>query len=332
MSGEFEMGSRQNQVMYFPGQIFFEHTRIINMESLAPMPALRFNSPPKKQADSNRLNWLIASFMVLFHVGAVAALFFFTWKALFVAIFLYWISASLGLGMCYHRLLTHRSFTTPKWFEYFLTVCAVTAVEGGPLLWVATHRKHHQFADKEGDPHSPRDGKWWAHVGWILVGNALRQDQETLDRYVPDLQEDKFHVWITVYHFVPTVILGVALYAIGGLPFLLWGIFFRTVAGLHATWLVNSVSHIWGSRRFETRDTSTNNWWVALLTFGDGWHNNHHANPVSARHGLRWYEIDFNWYTIWILERVGLASNIYQAQLRTPARASEPLPISPGAD
>jgi stearoyl-CoA desaturase (delta-9 desaturase) len=146
----------------------------------------------------------------------------------------------------------------------------------------------------------------------------LRQDISTLKRYVPDLAEDNFHVWVTKYHLVPTVILGLALLAIGGLPFVLWGIFFRTVAGLHTTWLVNSVSHIWGSRRFETRDTSTNNWWVALLSFGDGWHNNHHANPVSARHGLEWYEIDVNWYTIWIFKQLGLASHIHQAQL--PAR------------
>jgi stearoyl-CoA desaturase (delta-9 desaturase) len=251
---------------------------------------------------------------------------------LFVAIFLYWVSASLGLGMCYHRLLTHRSYRTPKWLEYALTICAVTAVEGGPLLWVATHRIHHQFADKEGDPHSPRDGKWWAHVGWILVGNALRQDAATLDRYVPDLVEDRFHVWITEYHFVPTIVLGIALFALGGWPFLLWGVFLRTVAGLHATWLVNSVSHVWGSRRFETRDTSTNSWWVALLSFGDGWHNNHHANPTSARHGLAWYEIDFNWYGIWFLERLGLASNVHQTQLRTGARPGKALVADQGTD
>lgn len=306
-------------------QIFLGPALKIYAETPAHMASLRFNSPRKVLSDHNRPNWLIASFMLMFHAGAIAALFFFTWNALFVAIFLYWVSASLGLGMCYHRLLTHRSFKTPKWFEYFLTVCAVIAVEGGPLLWVTTHRIHHQFADKEGDPHSPRDGKWWAHVGWILVGNALRQDAATLDRYVPDLAEDKFHTWITVYHFVPTVVLGVVLYFIGGLPFLLWGIFLRTVAGLHATWLVNSVSHIWGTRRFETRDTSTNNWWVALLSFGDGWHNNHHANPVLARHGLKWYEIDFNWYTIWILAQLGLASDIYGPKLPSRARMREPL-------
>ncbi|MGC2001359.1 MAG: fatty acid desaturase [Candidatus Acidiferrales bacterium] len=245
----------------------------------------------------------------------MVALFFFSWSGLFVAIFLFWVTGGLGLGICFHRLLTHRSFATPKWFEYFLTFCGVAALEGGPLLWVATHRKHHQFADKEGDPHSPRDGKWWSHAGWILVGNALRQDVATLKRYVPDLAEDRVHVWLTKYHLLPSAILGVALFAIGGFRLVLWGVFFRTVVGLHATWIVNSAGHIWGSRRFETRDTSTNNWWVALISFGDGWHNNHHAYPVSARHGLKWYEIDCNWYTIWILKQFGLVSHIHRAEL-----------------
>jgi len=272
--------------------------------------------------------------MLLFHAGAVVALFYFTWNALFVAIFLYWVGGSLGIGVGYHRLLTHRSFKTPKWLEYVLTLCAATAMEGGPLLWVATHRTHHQFPDEEGDPHSPRDGKWWAHVGWILVGNALRQDASTLSRYVPDLAKDKFHVWITEFHFVPMLILAGLLYAVGGLPFLLWGIFFRMVAGLHATWLVNSATHMWGSRRFETRDLSTNSWWVALLTFGEGWHNNHHAHPASARHGLRWYEIDFNWYAIWILKQLGLASHIQRARLpeHTPLPAAVLAPPDQGTD
>ena len=287
------------------------------------MRTLRFNTLRKSQPGKNKLNILIASFLGLFHVGAVAALFFFTWNAFFVALFLYWVTAILGIGMCYHRLLTHRSFKTPLWVEYCLTVCAASAMEGGPLLWVATHRMHHQFTDGEGDPHSPKDGKWWAHVGWILVGDALRQDSTTLDRYVPDLAEDKFHVWITEYHFVPTIALGIVLFAIGGLPFLLWGIFFRIVMGHHATWLVNSATHIWGSRRFETRDRSTNNWWVSLLTLGEGWHNNHHAYPVSARHGMKWYEIDFNWYVIMLLKRVGLASHVHQAKLSTRPLPSE---------
>src|SRR6202166_3628290 len=286
----------------------------------------------KQSSGENQINWVTATFMELFHVGAVVALFFFTWKAFFVAIFLYWVAGSLGIGMGYHRLLTHRGYKTPKWLEYSLTVCAVTAVEGGPLLWVATHRMHHQFADGEGDPHSPRDGKWWSHMGWILVGDALRQDATTLDRYVPDLAADKFHVWITEYHFVPTIILGAVLFAIGGLPFLLWGIFFRIVMGHHATWLVNSATHIWGSRRFDARDRSTNRWWVSFLTLGEGWHNNHHAYPVSARHGLEWYEIDFNWYVILLLKQIGLASHVHRAKLstRTLAGDSLALPLDAG--
>jgi stearoyl-CoA desaturase (delta-9 desaturase) len=290
------------------------------------MRPLRFNTSRDNGPGNKKFNWLIASFMLLLHAGAVVALFFFTWPAFFVAIFLYWVTCGLGAGICYHRLLTHRSFKTPKWFEYALTICAVTAVEGGPLLWVATHRMHHQFTDVEGDPHSPRDGKWWSHMGWILVGNALRQDADTIDRYVPDLAADKFHVWITEYHFVPTLVLGVLLFAIGGWPFLLWGVFFRTVFGLHATFLVNSATHIWGSRPYKTRDLSTNSLWIALLTFGDGWHNNHHAFPVSARHGLKWHQIDFNWYTIWTFKQLGLASGIQRAKL-PPLRSPHSLAL-----
>ena len=264
----------------------------------------------RKAAAEDQTNWATAFFMAAFHMGAVAALFFLTWKAVLVAIFLWWISGSFGIGMGYHRLLTHRGYRTPKWVEYFLTVCATLTLEGGPIFWVATHRIHHQFTDQEGDPHSPRDGKWWSHMGWILTGRSMHHDTTTLARYVPDLAQDKFHLWITKYHYLPIIALGLLLIGLGGLPFLLWGIFLRTVVGLHATWLVNSATHIWGSRRFATRDDSTNNWFVAFLTFGEGWHNNHHAHPTSARHGLKWYEIDMNWYGIWMLKVVGLAKQI----------------------
>src|SRR5579872_7449918 len=238
----------------------------------------------RRQPGDRDINWVTSSFMVLFHLGAIAALFFFTWKALLVALFLWWVSGSLGVGMCYHRLLTHRAYKTPKWVEYFLTVCATLALEGGPIFWVATHRIHHQFSDREGDPHSPRDGKWWAHVGWILVGKAMHHDTTTLARYVPDLAKDRFHVWLTKFHWVPLTVLGLALLALGGWNYVLWGIFLRTTVGLHATWLVNSATHLWGSRRFNTRDDSRNSWWVAALSFGEGWHNNHHAHPASAAH------------------------------------------------
>ena len=277
----------------------------------------------KESAQNSGINWVTAIFMLLFHMGAVAALFFFSWEPFLLAIFLYWVGGSLGIGIGYHRLLTHRGYKTPKWVEYFLTTCAVLALEGGPIFWVATHRIHHQYSDKEGDPHSPRDGKWWAHVGWILVGKSMHHDTKTLSRYVPDLAKDKFHVWITKYHYVPMIVLGLALLAIGGIPYLLWGVCFRTVLGLHATWLVNSATHIWGSRRFQTRDDSTNSWWVALFSFGEGWHNNHHAHPVSSRHGLTWYEVDLNWYGIWLLSKLGLARDVYRYKLSSREQSNK---------
>jgi stearoyl-CoA desaturase (delta-9 desaturase) len=158
----------------------------------------------------------------------------------------------------------------------------------------------------------------------------MHHDTSTLARYVPDLAKDKFHVWITKYHYVPIIGLAVVLYAIGGVPCVLWGIFLRTTLGLHATWLVNSATHVWGSRRFVTRDTSTNNFVVALLTFGEGWHNNHHAHPTSARHGLRWYEVDLNWYGIWILKKLNLAKQIQRAKWND-RRMTEDVLVPPAA-
>jgi sn-1 stearoyl-lipid 9-desaturase len=285
----------------------------------------------RKAAREGEINWVTTIFMTLFHIGAVAALFFFTWKALFVAVFLYWVGCSLGIGMGYHRLLTHRGYKTPRWVEYFLTVCGTLALEGGPIFWVATHRIHHQHSDQEGDPHSPVDGKWWAHAGWILTGRAMHQDTATLSRYTPDLCKDRFHVFISKYHYLPMIVLGAVLFAIGGIPFLFWGVFLRTVVGLHSTWLVNSATHSWGSRRFATRDRSTNSWWVALVSFGEGWHNNHHAHPTSARHGLAWYEIDLNWYGIWALQKLGLARQVYRVKLSAAKQIAGKISVASAA-
>jgi fatty-acid desaturase len=254
--------------------------------------------------------WHTSIFLALFHVGAIAALFMFSWKALAVAIGLWWITASLGVGMGFHRLLTHRGYRTPKLVEYFLTFCGALALEGGHIQWVVTHRIHHAHTDVPGDPHTPRDGGWWSHIGWMLKGNAQAHDAAVVARYAPDLVKDKFHVWLNRVYWVPLVLLGFALLTLGGWPYLMWGIFFRVTVNLHATWLVNSASHMWGKRRFATRDDSKNNWWVALLTFGEGWHNNHHAYPTSARHGLAWYEIDLNWWGIRVMQFLRLAKAV----------------------
>jgi fatty-acid desaturase len=277
------------------------------------------------------LNWLTAVVMVALHLGALAAFFFFTWQRLTVMLALYIVAVNIGIGMCYHRLLTHRGYRVPKWLEYSMTVCATLALEGGPMFWVSTHRVHHQHSDREGDPHTPRDGGWWAHVGWLLWGHALHAQTELLSRYSPDLLRDRFHVWISKYHWIPLAASGALLFGLGWLTggarnavgMLLWGGFLRVTLGLHATWLVNSASHLWGYRRFETRDDSRNNWWVALFSGGEGWHNNHHAHPVAARHGLAWWEIDPNYWGIWMLSKLGLATRIKLAQFdrRSPKPA-----------
>jgi stearoyl-CoA desaturase (delta-9 desaturase) len=264
------------------------------------------------------LNWLTATAMSGFHVGAVAALFVVDYGAMLAALILYYAAGMLGIGMAYHRLLTHRGYKTKKWIEYLLTFCGTLALEGGPIFWVATHRIHHQKSDQEGDPHTPREGTWWAHMGWIVFGQGLHHDASVLARYVPDLSRDRGHVWLSKYHWVGNVGVGLALLVFGGIPYVLWGIFFRTTVGLHATWLVNSATHKWGSRRYNTRDDSTNNWWVALVTFGEGWHNNHHAHPTSARHGLAWYELDQNWIGIRTLQLLGLAWDVKLARIRQP--------------
>ena len=155
---------------------------------------------------SQPVNWGITAFMVALHIAALAAVFFFTWKAFLLAVVMWWVAGSLGIGMGYHRLLTHRGYKTPKGVEYFLTICGTLAFEGGPISWVAKHRLHHQNTDKEGDPHSPRDGGFWAHMGWILTGRAMHRDRSELLPYVPDLRKDKFHLWMSNWHVIPSLV------------------------------------------------------------------------------------------------------------------------------
>jgi stearoyl-CoA desaturase (delta-9 desaturase) len=259
-------------------------------------------------------------FMLLFHVGATLALWSFSWPALGVAVLTWWVAGGLGIGIGYHRLLTHRGFVVAKPVEYALTVCGALALQGGAIAWVATHRRHHAHAEREGDPHSPRHGFWWSHMGWIVNGISDHREVEAAGRYAPELAADRFHVWLSRWNFLPQLPLAAILYWAGGWPFVLWGICVRVVFSWHATCLVNSAAHVWGGRRFETRDDSRNNWWVALMSFGEGWHNNHHAFPAAARHGLAWYELDINWYAIWTLEKLGLAAGVRRAKL--PATAA----------
>jgi stearoyl-CoA desaturase (delta-9 desaturase) len=231
---------------------------------------------------------------------------------LLVCVIGHWVTGGLGITLTYHRLLTHRSFATrPKALEYLLTIIGCCASEGGAIGWVADHRRHHAFSDEEGDVHSPNRGFGWAHMFWWMTPDITSvHTDDYYRRWAPDLMKDPIHRFLDKYFIVFPILSAVALYAIGGMPWLVWGFFVRSVSVLHSTWLVNSATHIWGYRTFETRDKSTNLWWVALITFGEGWHNNHHAYQTSARHGMRWWEIDTTYILIKCMSFVGLAYNL----------------------
>jgi len=263
------------------------------------------------------LNWSAGVTLAALHIAAIVALFYFQWRYLAVAAVLHWVATGLGISMGYHRLHTHRSYRVPKALEHFLAVCGTLTLQGGPIYWAATHRLHHQKSDQPGDPHSPVDGAWWSHIGWIVFSERNNEENKMVSRYARDLSKDRFYVWLNNYHWVPLAGLAVLLFVLGGMGLVLWAIAFRIVFGLHSTWLVNSATHMWGGRRFATHDDSRNTWWVALLTFGEGWHNNHHAYPTSARHGLAWYEFDPSWITIRILKFFGVAKAIQAVNVNT---------------
>ncbi len=270
-----------------------------------------------------RIKWDILIGMIVIHAGALLAFWTFNWKAfwLFVAL---QVVTSLGITLCYHRLLTHRSFQVPKWLEYVLTVCGLLALQGGPLKWVSTHRVHHAFSDRPNDPHSPNKGFWWAHMLWLFAWDDLTDVPEKYLKFVTDLNRDPVHRFLERTNALWSFALGGILFAWGGLPFLAWGFFARLVCVYHGTWLVNSASHLWGYQSYDTNEGSRNNWWVALISYGEGWHNNHHAYPHSAAHGLRWWEVDPTYFLIRLFGFFGLATNIRMPQ-GNPARLPNPI-------
>lgn len=258
-----------------------------------------------------KLKWPTLIGILAVHAGLIWAPMTFSWRAFWIFIALNWITIGLGITLGYHRLLTHRSFKTPKWLEYVFADCGALAAQGGPIKWVATHRVHHAFSDRPQDPHSPTRGFWWAHMGWLLAYDEVLDHPTKHWRYAPELGRDPVHRFIGKTNILQQVVLGLLLFAAGGWPFVVWGSFVRIVFGWHCTWAVNSACHLWGYRTYETGERSTNNLWVALLTYGDGWHNNHHAYPISAAHGLRWWELDLTHLTLRIFAGLRLAEDIH---------------------
>ena len=260
--------------------------------------------------NGRRFDWVNVVYFGWIHLMVLAAPFTFSWSAVAVMAFLWWVSGSVGIGFTYHRMLTHRGFKAPKWLEYLGTVCGMLMSEGGAITWVAMHRIHHAQSDKAGqDLHTPKDGFWWSHVGWILCKLDLSY-REMEQRYAPELVADPVHRVLNRLHVFPNILLGFALFGLGGWSWLIWGMFVRLVIGLNTTWFVNSATHTWGYRTFETPEDSRNLWWVGLLAWGEGWHNNHHAFQRSARHGLEWWEFDANWVLIRTLAALGLVTDV----------------------
>ncbi len=253
--------------------------------------------------------WNIIIYMAAVHLVALFAFLpsNFNWQALGVAFFLYWLTAGIGITLGFHRLVSHRSFQTPKWLEYLLVFCGTLACQGGPIDWIGLHRIHHKFSDTPNDPHDSNRGFWWSHLGWMLYDIPANQEVE---RYTQDIGDDPFYKFCQKSLIPIQVVLGILLYLAGGWPFVIWGIFVRLVVVFHCTWFVNSATHKFGYVSHTSNDNSRNCWWVALVTFGEGWHNNHHAYQYSARHGLQWWEIDLTWMTICVLQFFGLATNI----------------------
>lgn len=260
----------------------------------------------------------IAAIVLLWNDGV-------TWLDLAVMTAMY-LFTGIGITVGYHRLFTHRSFETKPWVRVLLAIAGSMSVQGAPIHWVADHRKHHAFSDEDGDPHSPHThdhsgvkgifvGWYHSHMGWLFS----REDRASASRYARDLKDDPAMVWVD-RHFFSWVLLGLAIpfvlgWAIGGSLYagftaFIWGGLVRIFLQHHATWSVNSICHMYGDRPFETGDRSTNNWAVAFVALGEGWHHNHHAFPTSARHGLTGRQVDPAWIFIRTLEKTGLAWDV----------------------
>lgn len=268
-------------------------------------------APERRKMFSRRGDWVVLGWIASMHIGALAAFFTFSWPSLWLTLFLWWVTGCVGITLGYHRFFTHKSYMTTKPVQYFLAVCGALAGEAGPIAWVAAHRYHHTYSDTDRDPHSPLKGFLWAHFTWLFGREKFLAEFDSYKRYTPDMANDKFLVFLDRFHILPSLILAGVLYAWGGWSFVVWGVFVRSVIVYHVTWFVNSASHMWGYRSYKTSDDSRNNWWVAILAFGEGWHNNHHAFQRSARHGFRWWEIDPTYRMIQLLWVLGLAWDIH---------------------
>jgi stearoyl-CoA desaturase (delta-9 desaturase) len=296
-------------------------------------PLAREHAPAPALASRRtwRVKWRYASPIILIHLAALSAClpWSFSWTGVILAALGCTVFGGVGMNVGYHRLLTHRGFSCPRWMERSLAILGACCMEESPTVWAAWHRQHHHTADKERDPHSPLASFLWGHIGWLLIKSDNADAGALKKRYAPDLIGDPFYEWLEASdNWIKVALLSwTVFFAAGfaavtlcdgtirdgvqfGSSLVVWGAVVRTVLVWHITWSVNSVTHLWGYRNYDTPDNSRNNILIGLLAGGEGWHNNHHAAPASARHGHKWWEFDLAWLMIRFLMRLGLATNV----------------------
>jgi stearoyl-CoA desaturase (delta-9 desaturase) len=261
---------------------------------------------------------VVAAFMAFFHIACFA--FIYTGVS-FVAVmtaFAMYVIRGIGVTGGYHRLLAHRAFKTSRFVQFLFALAGSLAVQGGPIWWVSHHRSHHRDTDTDEDIHSPvTRGMWKAHMGWMITDEAFNENganSRDLHKFAELKFLQRYYVWLVVLEMIGLFGFG-SIWAwvfpesgTSGLQMLVWGFFISTVFTWHVTFMVNSVCHRYGSQPYDTKDASTNNVFVGVLGFGEGWHNNHHYYPNSARHGLRWWQLDTTWWLIRLLQVLGIVS------------------------
>jgi stearoyl-CoA desaturase (delta-9 desaturase) len=284
-----------------------------------------------------KIDWVAVLTIGSFHLLAMLAFlpWLFNWSSVWVMVVGVFVFGYLGINLCYHRLLTHKGLVCPKWLEHVFAVLAVCCMQDTPARWVGIHRWHHVKSDESDDPHTPLAGLAWGHVGWVFLKNDQIDRYTIYTRFAKDILRDPFYKRLETTARYPLIIVASwgLFFSVGfaiellwggsfvqaiqfGLSLLIWGVFVRTVVVWHVTWSVNSLAHVFGYRNYDTSDDSRNNWFVALMTLGEGWHNNHHADARSSRHGHRWFEIDLTFSVIQLLEYVGLATNVIRPSKR----------------
>lgn len=267
-----------------------------------------------------KLSLLVSLPFISVHIGALFALTISPSPFALFMVFLMYFIRMFGITAGFHRFFSHKTFKTSRAFQFILAYLATSSAQMGPIWWASHHRHHHKYTDEIEDPHTPTlKGFFWAHVGWIMSPSNV----PTKEEYVGDLKRFPELRFLDKYHYLAPFSMAVSLFALGeymalnhsqygtnGIELLMWGFFVSTVILYHATFTVNSVCHVFGYRTYDTKDGSVNNWLVAILTLGEGWHNNHHAFPNSERQGHKWYQIDICHYILWSLSKIGLVWDI----------------------